>query len=136
MSGKYISTYVHLLLPDHPRANVRGYVREHVLIAERAIGKPLPPQAKVHHVDHVGSNNKNANLVICQDQAYHLLLHARERALRDCGNANWLRCVFCKTYDDPVGLIILRRARRANSVRVYHQSCNTQAAREWRRARV
>src|SRR5262245_41632863 len=39
----------------------------HVLMAEAAVGHPLPPGAKVHHVDGNRWNNANANLVICQD---------------------------------------------------------------------
>lgn len=127
-----IGGYKGIKLPDHPRANAYGYVREHILIAERALGKPLPLKVKVHHVDHDRTNNSNANLVICEDQAYHQLLHVRERALRACGNANWLRCVHCGGYDDPKVLKILPRVGRVNSTRVYHNSCNTQAARDYR----
>lgn len=52
----------------------------HRLRAERALGKPLPGKVVVHHAD--GSKHPNAQLVICQDQAYHMLLHARMRARR------------------------------------------------------
>lgn len=74
--------YVKLYLPDHPRANSVGYVYEHIVIAERALGHPLPDGAVVHHFDENKSNNGNGNLVICQDEAYHHLLHARQRAVR------------------------------------------------------
>ena len=56
------------------------YMPVHRLIAERAMGKPLG-KSVVHHVDFNPSNNANSNLVICQDQAYHLHLHARARAM-------------------------------------------------------
>lgn len=46
--------------------------------AELALGKPLPRGAEVHHAD--GSKGDNAPLlVICQDRAYHMLLHKRMR---------------------------------------------------------
>lgn len=50
--------------------------------AEQALGKPLPPGVEVHHAD--GSKADDAPLVICQDRAYHMLLHQRmrERAKR------------------------------------------------------
>jgi hypothetical protein len=50
--------------------------------AELALGKPLPPGAEVHHAD--GSVADDAPLVICQDRAYHMLLHKRmrERAMQ------------------------------------------------------
>jgi hypothetical protein len=71
-------------------------IREHVLIAERALGKPLPVGAQVHHVDGDCTNNANSNLVICQDQAYHSLLHVRARVVRAGGNPdNELVCSAC-----------------------------------------
>lgn len=78
--------------------------REHVAMAERAIGRKLPPGAQVHHVDSDPGNNAPGNLVLCPDQAYHRLLHVRTRALDACGNANYCKCVFCKAYDDPANL--------------------------------
>jgi hypothetical protein len=65
-----------------------GVIHEHVLIAERALGKPLPSGAQVHHVDENRRNNANRNLVICQNQSYHLLLHSRAHVLRAGGNPN------------------------------------------------
>lgn len=72
--------------PDHPHASRRGYVREHVMIAAAALGKPLPPGVVVHHINEIRRDNAHRNLVICQDQAYHLLLHARARTVRAGGN--------------------------------------------------
>lgn len=54
---------------------------EHTLIAEKALGKRLPETAKVHHFDLDPANNAPGNLVVCPDQAYHLLLHRRQREL-------------------------------------------------------
>lgn len=79
-------------------------VLRHVLIAERALGKPLPAGAHVHHVDGDRSNDRNDNLVICPDAAYHQLLHRRQRALDACGHADWRKCHICKQYDAPENL--------------------------------
>lgn len=76
----------------------------HVLIAERALGKPLPAGAVVHHADENPSNNAPTNLVICPSQAYHVMLHKRMRAMNACGNPNWVICPRCKRYDDPAGM--------------------------------
>jgi hypothetical protein len=54
--------------------------------AERALGHPLPTGAVVHHAD--GSKSDHAPLVICQDAAYHALLHARMRIQAAGGNPN------------------------------------------------
>ena len=106
---------------------------EHVVIAERALGKPLPPGAVVHHVDEDPSNNAHDNLVICPNQAYHLLLHQRVRALDACGHADWLKCPFCKQYDDPCNLKIMRRLSggRHGSMQ-YHAKCQAEDQRRRR----
>ena len=91
-------------------------VREHVAVAERALGKPLPSGALVHHADGNKSNNVNTNLVICPDDAYHLLLHRRMRAHAACGNPNWLKCWVCKTYSPPDEIIV-------NGKNMHHRAC-------------
>jgi hypothetical protein len=81
--------------PDHPRADVKGYVYEHVLVAEAALGRHLPPQAEVHHFNEIKDDNRGANLVICEDHAYHRLLHARARVVRAGGRPG--RDKFCSS---------------------------------------
>jgi hypothetical protein len=67
----------------------------HRLRAENALGKPLPTTAVVHHAD--GTKDEHAPLVICQDETYHRLLHARTRIVRAGGNPNTERiCSTCK----------------------------------------
>lgn len=93
--------YVYRLQPDHPNASAIGYVGEHVLFASRALGKALPSGAIVHHVDGNPARNVNRNLVVCDDQAYHMLLEQRTRAYNASGHANWRLCADCGRYDDP-----------------------------------
>ena len=70
-------------------------VYSHRLRAQQALGKPLPPNAIVHHVG--DPPHEDAPLVICQDQAYHMLLHARLRVVRAGGNPNTEKvCYICK----------------------------------------
>lgn len=93
-----------------PHRGAGGYVRQfdgkkrrfqHVLNAEAALGRRLPAGAKVHHVDRDRSHNNNHNLVICPNESYHKLIHRRTAALDACGNADWLKCKFCKSHDAP-----------------------------------
>lgn len=81
---------------DYRRTKVNGVLlKMHRLRAEKALGKPLPVGAVVHHAD--GSKNEHAPLVICQDQAYHLLLHRRARVVRAGGNPNTEKiCGVCR----------------------------------------
>lgn len=39
----FINGYPVVYLPDHPRAKSNGYVREHILVAEKYLGRPLKP---------------------------------------------------------------------------------------------
>lgn len=81
---QHVKGYVFVHKPGHPRiskqAGRSGYVFEHILVAEAALGKFLPPGAVIHHVNGVKSDNRPSNLVICENQSYHLLLHARAKA--------------------------------------------------------
>ncbi len=80
-------------------------------MAERALGKPLPPKAVIHHHD-------PNQIVVCQDQAYHNFLHQRQRAHEACGHANWRKCWIYKTYDDPKNLTFPK-----NGTSAHHDSC-------------
>jgi hypothetical protein len=93
--------YVMVTARGHPRANINGYVLEHILIVEKAIQKPLRRDAQVHHANEIRHDNRPGNLVACHDCAYHNLLHIRMRARAACGNPNWRVCVYCRRYDDP-----------------------------------
>lgn len=92
------SGYQLVRCPGHPRANKGGYVLEHILVAEKAIGRYLPISAQVHHVNEVRSCNENGNLVICQDLAYHKLIHQRTEAFRATGDPRMRRCSFCQKW--------------------------------------
>ena len=62
---------------EHPVNYPRiGANRVHRMRAEKALGKPLPVGAEVHHVD--GTKR----------EAYHKLLHARARVVAVGGNPN------------------------------------------------
>lgn len=102
---------------EHARSRKNGYVADHILVAEKALGRPLPDGAVVHHY---GKKTENAKLVICQDQGYHALIHAREKALLSCGNANFRKCQFCKEWDDPANMV--RNSSRGH----YHRKCHAE----------
>ena len=56
--------------------------REHIVLAEKALGRPLPNNAVVHHMNGEKLDNTTiGNLVICPNQSYHMLLHERAKSL-------------------------------------------------------
>ncbi len=125
-----ISGYVLVRMPAHPRATKQGYVLEHLVIIERAYGGSLPADAQAHHVNGNKADNRNCNLVLCENPAYHGLLHQRTRALRACGNPTWRRCYHCKQYDAPERLYEIGER---GSTR--HRSCHAKVERDRLRLR-
>lgn len=94
-------------------------IAEHILIAEKAIGHKLPKGAHVHHVNGDALDNRNENLVICPDHAYHSLLHIRTNAINAGKPAHYRKCKYCKEYDD----IELMAPNDKNKSTFFHRDC-------------
>ena len=113
------------------RGTKENRILEHRRIVENILGKRLPTEAQVHHVDENGKNNAHTNLVVCPSQAYHKLLHRRQRALDACGNANWLKCSFCKKWGDPQNLDVYEFVNKGIQKRiVMHLDCRREKLRK------
>ncbi len=108
----------------------------HLAIAERAIGKRLPPGAQVHHVNGDRYDNRRTNLVICQDAAYHRLLHRRQRVISLGGNPDTQRwCAKCLSLQPSKEFETMRFGRQCD--RPYCAACQRQYDQErWRRPEV
>jgi hypothetical protein len=78
------SGYILLRRPNHPNADSKGYVREHILVMEAHIGRYLVDGEVVHHIDRDKSNNDLDNLQLMtrsEHSSYHF----------HCGDSNrWL----------------------------------------------
>lgn len=108
---------IFILKPEHPHSHPSGYILQSILIAEKALNKILPPKAEIHHSNR--KLNDDLNLIICQNRAYHSLLHQRMRALEVCCHADWRKCKYCHKYDDPENLYI-----SPNGLNCYHRICH------------
>ena len=72
-------------------------IQEHILIAEKALGRKLPPHAEIHHFNGIKHDNRNGNLVICNNRAYHGLLESRTRVYLAGGRPGKHKiCSHCK----------------------------------------
>jgi hypothetical protein len=100
----------------------------HIDIARKAIGKALPKKAIVHHVNEIKDDDRPENLVICENQRYHFLLHRRRAAFLATGDPHSRRCAICKQWERP-GLLTVRK----DDTQAYHQPCVNQRDRERRR---
>lgn len=73
--------------PSHSKAmsdkcGYKGYVYEHVLVAEEFIGRELLPNEVVHHLDGDKSNNRIENLLVL-DRGQHTKLHIWLKSVTD-----------------------------------------------------
>lgn len=110
----------------------RGYARgtsgerktEHVNMVEAVLGRELPLGAVVHHVNGNKADNRNDNFVVCPDQGYHRLIHARTKAMEATGNANAKPCRFCHEYEVDLSRLV------KNGTSHYHSKCHAKYQRE------
>jgi hypothetical protein len=136
--GKYRQSqgYIWLSIREHPRAGMRGRVYEHIVIAEKVLGKSLPANAQVHHVNERRADNRNINLVICEDQTYHCLIHRRAEAYRATGNPKSRLCVRCKGWGEPgIGDFIVRKRSNGYDGFVGHYHCERENRRAYQHSR-
>jgi len=65
--------YREIYHPDHNRKN--KYIREHLLVMSKAIGRDVKYPENVHHIDGDKLNNNLTNLFLCKNVSEHTTIH-------------------------------------------------------------
>lgn len=105
------------------RKSVRREDRKYRIIIEKILGKEMPQNAVVHHIDGDRSNNSNNNLVVCDSTAYHALIHKRTRALKVSGDVNKRKCLMCGEYDS-IDKMRPKKQSGCKGLNYYHIECS------------
>ena len=74
--------------PDHPRA-YRREVYEHILVAEKKLGRYLIKGECVHHINRIKDDNREENLIVFPSNGEHISHHLKNKK-RDGQGGKWL----------------------------------------------
>lgn len=67
--------YVRVKMIEHHRADVSGYVMEHILVAEKKYGRPILKKEEIHHINLVRDDNRPENLFLFPNGKLHRQYH-------------------------------------------------------------
>lgn len=93
--------YKQIYLPNHPNASKNGCVYEHVIIAEKKLGRLLKDSEVVHHIDGNKKNNSESNLMVFATNNDHVMFHKSGKAYESDGVWHSIptqyqkKCAFC-----------------------------------------
>lgn len=110
--GKYKSAgYIFIWEPNHPNANNRGYIKEHIKIMVEFLCRPLIKGEVVHHINDIKDDNKIENLKlmnISSHRSHHNIGNKYGR--KDLSNRKCSDCGSTKTYIDKKGNPVWRKS--------------------------
>jgi len=118
--------YTHRRLNSRHYLRARGKARTHRGIAARILGRPAG-KAVVHHYGRITDNSR---IVLCENQAYHLLLHARARVVAAGGDPNRERlCSVCRVLRPISDFRVVKTGKAAGVTITTCGNCRTEKRR-------
>lgn len=75
--------YVHIKQPDHVRADLGGYVLEHILVWEKVHNQVLPDGWIIHHLNGIKDDNRPQNLEGLPNKKHYLVLQAKAKRIQE-----------------------------------------------------
>ena len=63
-----------ILMPEHHRADTKGYVPRYVVIAEKILKRPLTRKEEIHHINKK-SDDSPKNLYLFPSHSEHIRYH-------------------------------------------------------------
>lgn len=82
----YRNEYVYVIVPNHPRADDRGRVFEHIIVMEKYLGRLLnyvsvknPKGEIIHHKNGIKTDNRIENLVLTTNEEHIKRYHGSKR---------------------------------------------------------
>jgi len=67
--------YTYTLSRNHPHHNNENYVKDHRLVAEKALGRYLFPEEVIHHINGITDDNRIENLYLFPSNSEHAKHH-------------------------------------------------------------
>jgi|ERR1035437_84996 hypothetical protein len=98
-STRILNGYVVVYLPTHPKSmkskNWNGYIYEHIVVAEKDLGRIIRDDEEVHHLDFNRHNNSPENLLVLTSSSHKKLhLWLRNNNIKPIAK-EVIRCSIC-----------------------------------------
>jgi hypothetical protein len=114
--------YMYVMCKEHPRATSKGYVLEHLLVVEKALGRYIQPNENVHHKNGIKDDNRLENLEV-MTRREHSRLHGYKKEKVQV----LLKCPFCGIlFYRPTRLTHLSSCSRGGGSKRLYTACSRQ----------
>jgi len=91
--SKTPSGYILVNAIGHPRAYGNN-VYEHILVAEKKLGRCITKEERVHHINGIKDDNRPENLIVLTNEKEHVKIHYKEHQRKRGDNGRWLKLQF------------------------------------------